>query len=180
MVTDPNTDNADDADDDSSVGPWLSGPIICRICGHQSISARPLCAPQTALQCSNCLNYSAEPDHDRAVELGMTTPHRSSDPSRPRRPGDSPDNPITAMWGRFLSAERLCDADGGPDRVVLHFEILPSDDAEDAAGGNMFSVAFVLADAEEMGVRLIEEAQGGGDEADDGVDDDDESADIDA
>jgi hypothetical protein len=63
-------------------------------------------------------------------------------------PGESPINPLKAVWCRFLDVARMKDVDGEPDRIVFHIETI--DD------GVMHTGALSLEDAREFGERLIE------------------------
>jgi hypothetical protein len=66
-------------------------------------------------------------------------------------PGESPINPLKAVWCRFLDVARMKDVDGEPDRIVFHIETI--DD------GIMHTGALSLSDAREMGERLLAEAE---------------------
>lgn len=58
---------------DERDGPWFSGLVTCRLCGHEQMSLVPVDSEEddllTRLECGNCGNMTCEPnDEDDELE----------------------------------------------------------------------------------------------------------------
>lgn len=60
----------DDSDDD---GPWWTGWMVCRMCGHRQMSVVPTGGNDDVLtrcECANCGNMTAEAEDGSKASLG--------------------------------------------------------------------------------------------------------------